>query len=142
MAAGPPSASRLRTSFADNLYRARERAGLSQKEAAERAALTRPRLDKIEGGEVIPSLDILIRLAGTYSMSVGELVEGVTWKSGLVEDSGPAEHVVLESPKSEDRLENSHRRGAGMRYSFAFVDAEEFAAQKKKIEETPPSDMR
>ncbi|HEX8688608.1 MAG TPA: helix-turn-helix transcriptional regulator [Solirubrobacterales bacterium] len=80
--------------FADNLYRARERAGLSQKEAAERAALTRPRLDRIEGGEAIPNLDVLIRLAGTYSMSVGELVEGVTWKPGWVEDSGPAEYVV------------------------------------------------
>jgi transcriptional regulator with XRE-family HTH domain len=82
--------------FADNLYCARERAGLSQKEAASRAALTRARLDKIEGGEAIPSFDVLIRLAGAYSMSVGELVEGVTWKPGWVEDSGPAEYVVAE----------------------------------------------
>jgi transcriptional regulator with XRE-family HTH domain len=82
--------------FADNLYRARERTGLSQKEAAERAALTRPRLDRIEGGEAIPNLDVLIRLAGTYSMPVGELVEGVTWKPGWVEDSGPAEYLVSE----------------------------------------------
>ncbi|HEX7245097.1 MAG TPA: helix-turn-helix transcriptional regulator [Solirubrobacterales bacterium] len=82
--------------FADNLYRARERAELSQKEAAKRAALTRSRLDKIEGGEIIPSLDVLIRLAGTYSMSVGDLVEGVTWKPGWVEDSGPAEYKVSE----------------------------------------------
>lgn len=80
--------------FADNLYRARERAELSQKEAAERAALTRPRLDKIEGGEIIPSLDVLIRLAGTYSMSVGDLLKGVIWKPGWVEDSGPAEYRV------------------------------------------------
>lgn len=61
--------------FADNLYRARELAGLDQKEAAKRAALTRSRLDKIEGGEYIPSLDVLIRLAGTYSTSVGDLVK-------------------------------------------------------------------
>ena len=27
-------------------------------------------------------------------MSVGELVEGVTWKQGWVEDSGPAEYLV------------------------------------------------
>jgi DNA-binding XRE family transcriptional regulator len=39
--------------------------GLDQKEAAKRAALTRSRLDKIEGGEYIPTLDVLIRLAGT-----------------------------------------------------------------------------
>lgn len=80
--------------FADNLYRARERAGFSQKEAAERAALTRARLDKIEGGEAIPRFDVLIRLAGAYSMPLGDLVEGVTWKPGWVEDSGPAEYVV------------------------------------------------
>jgi transcriptional regulator with XRE-family HTH domain len=80
--------------FADNLYRARELAGLDQKEAAKRAALTRAKLDKIEGGEYIPSLEVLIRLAGTYSTSVGDLVDGVTWRPGWVEDSGPAEYLV------------------------------------------------
>lgn len=82
--------------FADNLYRARERAGLSQKDAAARAALTRTRLDKIEGGEAIPRFDDLIRLAGAYSITVGDLVEGVAWKPGWVEDSGPAEYLVSE----------------------------------------------
>lgn len=80
--------------FADNLYRARELAGLDQKEAAKRAALTRAKLDKIEGGEYVPSLDVLIRLAGTYSTTVGDLVDGVTWRPGWVEDSGPAEYLV------------------------------------------------
>jgi transcriptional regulator with XRE-family HTH domain len=80
--------------FADNLYRARELAGLDQKEAAKRAALTRAKLDKIEGGEYIPSLDVLIRLAGTYSTTFGDLVDGVTWRPGWVEDSGPAEYLV------------------------------------------------
>jgi transcriptional regulator with XRE-family HTH domain len=56
--------------FADNLYRARERAELSQKEAAERAAITRPRLDKIEGGEAIPSFDVLIRLTRRHLLDV------------------------------------------------------------------------
>jgi transcriptional regulator with XRE-family HTH domain len=80
--------------FADNLYRAREVAGLDQKEAAKRAALTRAKLDKIEGGEYIPSLDVLVRLAGTYSTTVDDLVGGLTWRPGWVEDSGPAEYVV------------------------------------------------
>lgn len=96
---GEPAAAfsfQAKARFADNLYRARERAGLSQKEAASRAALTRTRLDKIEGGEAIPSFDILIRLAGAYSMSVGELVEGVAWKPGWVENSGPAGYVVAD----------------------------------------------
>jgi len=80
--------------FADNLYRARELTGLDQKEAAKRAALTRAKLDKMEGGEHIPSLDVLIRLAGTYSTSVSDLVRGVTWRPGWVEHSGPAKYVV------------------------------------------------
>ena len=80
--------------FADNLYRARELAGLDQKEAAKRAALTRPKLDKIENGEYIPTLDVLIRLAGTYSTSVGDLVNGVAWRPGWVENPGPAEYSV------------------------------------------------
>lgn len=96
---GEPAAAfsfKAKARFADNLYRARERAGLSQKDAASRAALTRARLDKIEGGEAIPSFEILIRLAAAYSMSVGELVEGVTWKPGWVEGSGPAAYVVAD----------------------------------------------
>lgn len=80
--------------FADNLCRARELAGLDQKEAAKRAALSRAKLDKIEGGEYIPSLDVLIRLAGTYLTTVGDLVDGVTWRPGWVENSGPAEYLV------------------------------------------------
>ena len=82
--------------LADNLYRAREQAGLDQKEAAKRAALTRAKLDKIEGGEYVPGLDVLIRLAGAYSTSVGELVEGLTWRPGWVKHSGPAEYLVAE----------------------------------------------
>jgi len=80
--------------FADNIYRAREAAGLDQREAAKRAVLARSRLDKIEGGEYIPTLDVLVRLAGAYSMSVGDLVNGVAWRPGWVEHSGPAEYLV------------------------------------------------
>jgi transcriptional regulator with XRE-family HTH domain len=83
--------------FADNVYRGRELAGLDQKEAAKRAALPRSRLDKIENGEYIPTLDVLIRLAGAYSTSVGDLVNGVTWRPGWVENSGPAEYVVTDA---------------------------------------------
>jgi transcriptional regulator with XRE-family HTH domain len=87
--------------FADNLYRAREAAGLDQKEAAKRAALTRAKLDKIEGGEYIPGLDVLIRLAGAYSTSVNELVEGVSWRPGWVRHSGPAAYVVTDNETSD-----------------------------------------
>jgi len=48
---GEPAAAfsfKATTRFADNLYRARERAGLTQKNATARAAVTRTRLGKIE----------------------------------------------------------------------------------------------
>lgn len=80
--------------FADNLYRARESVGFDQREAAERAAVTRSMLDKIENGEFIPSIDVLIRLAGAYSMPVDDLVDGVTWRPGWVEHSEPAAYLV------------------------------------------------
>lgn len=80
--------------FADNVYRAREVAGIDQKEAAKRAALTRSALDKIEGGEYIPTLDVLIRLAGAYSTTVGDFVNGVVWRPSSVEQSGPETYVV------------------------------------------------
>ncbi len=89
--------------FADNVYRAREVAGLDQREAAKRAALTRSRLDKIEGGECVPTLDVLIRLAGAYSTSVGDLVSGVTWRPGWVEHSGPAEYLVSDDDNGSPR---------------------------------------
>jgi transcriptional regulator with XRE-family HTH domain len=73
---------------------AREFAGLDQKEAARRAALPRAELDKIEGGEYIPALDVLICLAGAYSTSVGDLVSGLSWRSGRVEHSGPPGYIV------------------------------------------------
>jgi hypothetical protein len=40
------------------------------------------------------TIDVLIRLAGAYSTSVGDLVGGVAWRPGWVEDSGPAEYPV------------------------------------------------
>jgi transcriptional regulator with XRE-family HTH domain len=69
--------------FADNIYRAREAAGLDQRESGNTGGLTRSRLDKIEDGECIPTLDVLIHLAGAYSITVGDLVKGVAWRPGL-----------------------------------------------------------
>lgn len=83
--------------LADNLYRARELAGLDQKEAAERAALTRPKLDKVESGELIPTLDVLIRLASAYSTTPGDLANGITWHPARLNHSGPAEYLISEN---------------------------------------------
>ena len=58
-----------------------------------RAAIAHSKLDKIESGEYMPASTLLIRLAGTYSTSVGDLVNGVTWRPGWIELQ-PAEYRV------------------------------------------------
>lgn len=86
--------------LANNLYRARELADLDQREAAKRAALTRPKLDKVENGELIPTLDVLIRLAAAYSITPGALVNGIIWHPARLDHSGPAEYLVSEDEPS------------------------------------------
>jgi transcriptional regulator with XRE-family HTH domain len=92
--AGDPFSFEALARFADNLYRAREKADVSQEDAAALAALTRSSLDRIENGESIPRLEVVVRIAGAYSVSVGELVEGITWKPAFVDVIGPPHYVV------------------------------------------------
>src|SRR5437762_2528597 len=48
---------------------------LGQREAAEKAGITRPYLSRIETDQVDPSLSILRRLAAAMELTVGELVD-------------------------------------------------------------------
>ena len=91
---GDPFSFEALARFADNLYRAREKAGVSQEDAAALAALTHSSLDKIENGESIPRLEVVIRIAGAYSVPVGELVKGITWTPAFVDVIGPPRYVV------------------------------------------------
>jgi len=93
--AGDPFSFEALARFADNLYRTREQVGLSQRDAANLAALTRASLDKFENGEAIPKLDVVIRIAGAYAMSVGELVDGIRWQPTFVDVIGPPRYVVV-----------------------------------------------
>jgi transcriptional regulator with XRE-family HTH domain len=65
--------------FAANLRRLRDRADLTQEELARRAGIHRTQISMIEGGERMPRLDTLIKLAGALGVPVGGLVEGITW---------------------------------------------------------------
>ncbi len=53
----------------------RSNRGLSQAELAERAALPRPYLSRLERNAVDPSLSMLRRLAGALDIAVGQLVD-------------------------------------------------------------------
>jgi transcriptional regulator with XRE-family HTH domain len=82
--------------FADNLYRARERAELNQRDAAEKAGISHFWLDRIEAGESVPPLDVGVKLAVAYSTSVSELLVGITWRPPSVGGPLHGEYVVAE----------------------------------------------
>jgi transcriptional regulator with XRE-family HTH domain len=65
--------------FGQNLRRCRQRAGLSQEELGERAALHRTEVGRLEGGDRLARIDTLIRLAGAMAIRPEELVEGIHW---------------------------------------------------------------
>lgn len=98
MAAQPSFSFDALARFADNLYRARQRAELSQTKAAEEASIGRPWLDRIEAGESAPPLDVLIKLAFVYSTSTGRLLEGISWTSSSVGGPLQGEYVVSDEP--------------------------------------------
>lgn len=61
------------------LARARERAGLSQRELAERAGLrTRVRISQYENGHVAPSVDVALTFAAILDTTVEDLFTTAT----------------------------------------------------------------
>jgi transcriptional regulator with XRE-family HTH domain len=66
--------------FATNLRRLRAVAGLSQEELAFRADVHRTQISLMEGGERLPRLETLIRVAGALGVTANDLVDGITWE--------------------------------------------------------------
>ena len=70
--------SRARTTaeiiFGEHLRELRAAAGLSQEALAEKAALHRNYIGHIERGEKTASLDVLVRLAAAFDLSLPELL--------------------------------------------------------------------
>jgi transcriptional regulator with XRE-family HTH domain len=66
--------------FAERLKQVRERAGISQREAARRARIHQPKWAALESGaHDNPTLDMLSRIARVFGMDVGELLYGVAY---------------------------------------------------------------
>ncbi len=72
--------------FGSNLLHCRRRAGLSQEELSFRASLHRTEVGMLERGIRLPRLDTLVKLAGGLEVEVAELVEGISWTSGIYQD--------------------------------------------------------
>jgi transcriptional regulator with XRE-family HTH domain len=71
--------------IADNLFLQRRRAEFSQEELAEVAMVSPGQIGSIENGKAVGMLDTWVRLAGALSITLDDLLAGVTWKPGEIE---------------------------------------------------------
>jgi transcriptional regulator with XRE-family HTH domain len=86
--------------FAQNLARARKRAGLTQEEVAARASLGRDTVWKHEAEVHVPILDVLVRLAGAVSVQPAELLDGITYRPSFI-GLGEGRYEVDRPPSSQ-----------------------------------------
>ncbi|MFF8999285.1 helix-turn-helix domain-containing protein [Streptomyces achromogenes] len=74
---------RLAGDLGQAVYDRRIELGLSQAELAERAGMTQPQVSRMEGGDTVPTLPLLRRLAkaleGTLSLTIDEGDSHVTF---------------------------------------------------------------
>jgi len=74
-----------RARIADNLFLQRRRAEHSQEELAELAMVSAGQIGSIENGKTNAMLDTYVRLAGALSITLDDLLSGVTWTPGEIE---------------------------------------------------------
>ena len=75
----------VRARLADNLLLWRRRAGYSQRRLAELALVSEAQIRAIEDARVIGMLDTSLRLAGALSITLDDLLAGVSWRAGEIE---------------------------------------------------------
>lgn len=66
--------------FGRNLFLARRRAGLSQQELANRAAVHRTEVGLLENGRRTARVDTLMQLSGALEGDPAELLKGIVWQ--------------------------------------------------------------
>lgn len=83
-----------RARIADNLFLRRRGAELSQARLAERALVFSGQIAKIENGKATSLLDTYVRLSGALSITLDDLLAGVTWTPGVIESEFEAGYEV------------------------------------------------
>jgi transcriptional regulator with XRE-family HTH domain len=99
--------------IADNLFVQRRRAELSQGELGEAAMVSPGQVGSIEIGKSVGMLDTWVRLAGALSLSLDDLLAGVTWSPGEIELEIDAGYEVTFEPFAPD--DEAREDGAGPR---------------------------
>jgi transcriptional regulator with XRE-family HTH domain len=89
-----------RARIADNLFLQRRRAGYSQEALGDRAMVSGDRISSIENGKVLAMLDAYVRLAGSLSVTLDDLLAGVIWTPGIVELEFDAGYEVKFDPET------------------------------------------
>lgn len=74
-----------RARIADNAFLLRKRVGYTQEALSERAMVSVDRISKLENGSVLGPFDTYVRIAGSLSITLDELLAGVRWTPGTVE---------------------------------------------------------
>jgi transcriptional regulator with XRE-family HTH domain len=75
----PRTPQRVRDRLSANLRSARQDAGLTQEQLAERSELHPTQVNRVERGATLPYLDTLVKLAGALDMPPAELCAGIVW---------------------------------------------------------------
>jgi len=65
--------------FGANLAHHRRKAGLTQEDLADLAALHRTAVGQLERGERVPRADTLLKLATSLRIHPGRLLDGIVW---------------------------------------------------------------
>jgi len=90
----------------DNIKRLRKQKGWSQTELAEQIGSHLSHVNRIETGKYKPSVDVLVKLADVFDISLDALVRDsdVDLKEVTVEDKDLAQRIkLIESLEPEDR---------------------------------------
>jgi transcriptional regulator with XRE-family HTH domain len=70
--------------FAENVFVARRRSGLSQEELGFLASLHRTEIGQLERGVRLPRIDTVVKLAGALKVPPADLLKGMAWKPSRV----------------------------------------------------------
>jgi len=75
----------LRARLADNLFVHRRRAGYTHEKLSELSMVSMHQIAALENGHALGQLHTWVRLAGALSLTLDELLAGVTWTPGEIE---------------------------------------------------------
>lgn len=92
----------FRARFAENLIGLRKRAGLTQEGLAIRASLSRDTIRKYERRVNVPTLDVVVRLAGALSVPPADLLDGIAYRPSFI-GMGEGRYEIDGPPSSDEQ---------------------------------------